>query len=194
MFTPKTISIAAIATALTANVVLAADNQLYDAPPPDDAAFLRWIEADVAPEVLGVSTLGADDDAFRPVSATETTGATIGAFYTAARAANGDVVVIEEPARADRAKVLITLINLTDAPVRLVLQDKGIDVIAATDVNAAGARAVNPVSVTLTVISGTDTVLGTFDAQLRRGQNVTFVARPDGAELIENRFGPNLEG
>lgn len=190
----KTFSIAALTTALTTGALFAGDNGLYEAPPPDDAAFLRWIDAGAAPDVFGVTGFDADNDAFRPVSATATDGAKAGAFYSAARAANGEVVVIEEPARADRSKVLLTLLNLTDDPIRLVLLDQNVEVIAHTGVNAAGGRAVNPVSVSLSVLADDDTVLGTFDAELRRGQNVTFVARPNGVQLIENRFGPNLEG
>lgn len=56
----RTISTAAIATALTAGALFAGDNELYDAPPPDDAAFLRWIDAGAAPEILGVTALGAE--------------------------------------------------------------------------------------------------------------------------------------
>ncbi|MEM6385672.1 MAG: alginate O-acetyltransferase AlgF [Pseudomonadota bacterium] len=187
-------SIAALGIILTANTVQAADNELYAAPPPDDAAFLRWIELGQAPEVFGVASLGAEGDVFHPVSASLTDGAEAGVFYTAARAADGAVVVIEEPARADRSKVLLTLLNLTDVPVRLVLAEQNVDVIETTPANDAGARAVNPVAATLTIVTQDNATLGSFDVKLRRGQNVTFVARPDGAALIENRFGPNLEG
>lgn len=194
MSAPKHFCIAAATALLTAHMACAADNELYDEPPPDDAAFLRWIEAGQAPDVLGVSALGTEGDLFHPVSAANTAGAAAGVFYTAARDASGDVVVIEEPSRNDRSKVLLTLLNLAGEPVRLVLVEQDVEVVGATDVNAAGGRSVNPVSVSLSVMTASGDALGTFDVQLRRGQNVTFVARPDGAELIENRFGPNLEG
>ncbi len=190
----KFTSIAALGIFLTANAGQAADNELYAAPPPADAAFLRWIEPGQAPEVFGVASLGAEGDVFHPVSASVTDGAEAGVYYTAARAADGSVVVIEEPARADRSKVLLTLLNLTETPVRLVLAEQNVDVIDTTPANDAGARAVNPVAATLTIVTADNTPLGSFDVKLRRGQNVTFVARPDGAALIENRFGPNLEG
>lgn len=190
----KLTSIAALGIVLTANAALAADNALYAAPPPEDAAFLRWIEAGQAPDVFGIARPGTDGDVFHPVSASRTDGAKAGAFYTVALNAAGDVVVIEEPARADRTKVLLTLLNLTDAPVRLVLAEQNVGVIDAVAADTADARAVNPVAATLMVVAEDSTTLGTFDVRLRRGQNVTFVARPDGAALIENRFGPNLEG
>jgi hypothetical protein len=173
---------------------LTADNELYDAPPPDDAAFLRWIESGKAPEIFGISALGAEGDVFHPVSAANTEGAEVGAYYTAALSAKGDLVIIEEPERADRSKVQLTLLNLTGEAVRLVLLEQNADVVVATAPNQAGARAVNPVAAILSVVTAEDEVLGTFDVRLRRGQNVTFVARPDGAQLIENRFGPNIEG
>lgn len=171
---------------------LAADNTLYDAPPPEDAAFLRWIEPGPAPEIYGIAALGAEGDVFHPVSAAATSGAQPGVYYTAARDAGGAVVVIEEPARPDRSKVQLTLVNLADAPVRLEVAEPAMVVVAETETGAAAARAVNPVAVTLAVVTADGADLGRFEVSLRRGQNVTFVARPDGAQLIENRFGPTL--
>ena len=184
----------ALGIILTANAAQAADNELYADAPPDDAAFLRWIGPGQAPEVLGVANLGAQGDVFHPVSVSLTNGAEAGAYYTAARAEEGAIVVIKEPARADRSKVLLTLLNLTETPVRLVLAEQNVSVIDTTSANDAGARAVNPVAATLTIVTADNNTLGSFDLKLRRGQNVTFVARPDGAALIENRFGPNLDG
>lgn len=142
--------------------------------------------------MLGIAALGAQGAVFHPVSVAATDGAEQGVYYTAATDAAGQVVVIEEPTRTDRSKVLLTLINLTDGPVRLMLDAQDATVIDPTPVNAAAGRAVNPVSARLSVIAQDAALLGTFDVQLRRGQNVTFVARPEGATLIENRFGPNL--
>lgn len=172
----------------------AADNELYAAPPPADAAFLRWIEAGPAPKVLGVTSLGQDSDAFHPVSAARTNGAQAGSFYTAAQDASGEVVVIKEPTRTDRSKVYLTLINLADTPVQLSVDEKPIVVVGRTDVNLAQSRAVNPVAIRLRIETMAGKPLGRFDMRLRRGQNITFIARPDGATLIENRFGANIGG
>ena len=188
------LTVAAFSILFAVSAAHAADNELYDAPPADDAAFMRWIENDTAPEIFGVSGLGNLGDVFHPVSAALTDGAVAGVFYTVARRTDGKIVVIEEPPRADRTKVLLTLLNLTDEPVRLVLLENGIDVIEPTEINDAGARAVNPVSASLAVVTASGAQLGSFDVQLRRGQNVTFVARPEGTQLIENSFGPNIEG
>lgn len=171
-----------------------ADNELYDDPPPDDAVFVRWIEEAPAPELFGISLPIETSGVFHPVSAALATGTQEGSFYTAAVDATGHLAVIREPDREDRSKVLLTLLNLSDEPARLFLSDQNIDVIGTTDINNAGGRTVNPVAVTLSVVTSSGAVLGDFDVQLRRGQNVTFVARPDGAVVIENRFGPNIEG
>lgn len=172
----------------------AADNELYDDPPPEDAVFVRWIEEAPAPELFGISLPTETSDVFHPVSAALTTGAQEGSFYTAAVDATGHVAVVQEPDRGDRSKVLLTLLNLSDDQARLVLSDQNIDVIGTTGINAAGGRTVNPVAATLSVVTSSGSVLGVFDVQLRRGQNLTFVARHDGAYLIENRFGPNIGG
>ncbi|MBO9475746.1 alginate O-acetyltransferase AlgF [Shimia sp. R10_1] len=184
----------AVTAIFAASAALAADNELYDAPPPDDAAFIRWIEPDHAPEVLGVRSLGAAGDVFHPVSAAKTDGAQAGVYYTVARDALGQVVVIEEPKRVDRSKVLLTLVNLSESPVRLIVPDQHVEVVGSTPPNTAGGRAVNPVTASVAVWSERSGVLGRFELQLRRGQNVTLVARPESAELIENQFGANLGG
>lgn len=171
-----------------------ADNELYDDPPPEDAAFVRWLGESAAPEILGVSMPDIQSGMFHPVSAALTDGAQAGSFYTAAVDSKGHVAVIQEPNRADRSKVLLTLLNISDSPVRLVLLDHNTEVIGNTAVNDASGRSVNPVSATLAVVSASGAELGIFEVQLRRGQNLTFVARPESADLIENRFGPNIEG
>lgn len=186
-------SFAAISVLLiSATPSFAADNTLYDAPPPDDAAFLRWIETGDAPEIFGIEGLGADGAAFYPVSAAATDGAEAGRFYTAARDASGAVQVLTEPDRQDRSKVHLTLINMGDAPAQLVVAGQDLMVIGATPVNATASRAVNPVEVALQLVTDEGEVLGRFDLVLRRGQDLTFVARADKAELVENRFGPTI--
>ena len=185
-------SVAAIALMLTGQSAWSADNELYAAPPPEDAAFLRWIGEEDAPDVMGIASLGQSGAVFHPVSAALTDGAEAGAYYTAARNAAGEIVIIEEPQRGNRSKILVTLLNLTDAPVRLVMEEQDIEVIGATAADAAGGREVNPVPASVAVVSDAG-ALGRFDLKLRRGQNVTFVAHADGATLIENSFGENLD-
>jgi len=182
------------AVSMSPDTVWAGDNELYDDPPPEDAVFVRWIEEETAPRILGIQMPKNPGDVFFPISAALTDGGRAGSFYTAAVDATGNVHVIREPDRGDRSQVLLTLLNLSGERARLVLSDQNIDVIGTTDINSAGGRTVNPVAATLLVVTSSGAVLGSFDVQLRRGQNITFVARPDGADLIENRFGPNIEG
>ncbi len=194
MHRSKFVPLFIFAASVLSGAAWAAEKELYDDPPPEDAAFVRWIEEGTAPTILGVSMPGDFGGVYHPVSAARTTGAQSGAFYTAATDATGQLAIIREPDRHDRSKVLLTLLNVSNSPVRLVLVGHNADVIGNTAVNDAGGRAVNPVAATLAVVSDTGAELGVFEVQLRRGQNLTFVARPDRADLIENRFGPNIEG
>ncbi|MFY0661531.1 MAG: alginate O-acetyltransferase AlgF [Shimia sp.] len=192
MHRSKFSAIVIFAVSLLPGPIWAADNELYDAPPPEDAVFVRWIEEETAPGILGIQIPEEPGYVYFSVSAALTDGGHVGSFYTAAVDATGNVHIIREPDRGDRSKVLLTLLNLSDSHARLVLAEQNIDVIGNTDVNSAGGRTVNPVAAKLSVITSSGAVLGSFDIQLRRGQNLTFVARPDGADLIENRFGPNI--
>lgn len=170
----------------------AADNTLYDTPPPDDAAFIRWVGLGSQHPVLGIAPATHIADVYRPVSAAATNGAQPGIFYTVAKGPNGQALLIEEPGREDRSKVHLFLVNLGSYPVRLSVTDQDMVVIDDTATGTAGSRAVNPVSVSLSLVAGDGRTLDSFDVSLRRGQNLTFVARDDGARLIENSFGPNI--
>lgn len=170
----------------------AADNALYDTPPPDDAAFVRWVGLGFQHPVLGIAPATHIADVYRPVSASATNGAQPGTFYTAATGPDGQVILIEEPGREDRSKVHLFLVNLGSAPVHVEVTGQDMVVIDDTATGSAGSRAVNPVSASLAVVTENGETLGSFDVSLRRGQNLTFVALDDGARLIENSFGPNI--
>ncbi|KMW56568.1 Alginate o-acetyltransferase AlgF [Candidatus Rhodobacter oscarellae] len=171
----------------------AQDGTLYKEPPPPDAAFLRWVDPSPAPIVLGLAGIDSEGAAYRAISASEIVGLSEGHFYTAGRAADGEVVIIEEPARLDRSKVYVTVVNLSQSARQLELARDGRRVIGATQTNSAKTRAVNPVTVALNVVGGAGSNAGTFQITLGRGQNVTFVARPDGVVMLQDRFGSNLE-
>lgn len=185
---------AAILISLASSGAAMADEALYDSPPPADAAFVRWLTPEAKFADFGVAPSTRIEDAFHPVSAGRTTGAEPGLFYTVAQNAEGARIVVQEPERAEPTRVLLTLMNLSASPVRLVLANQNVEIIGATDVDQAAGRAVNPVSATVSVVTASGVTLGTFEVRLRRGQNITFIARPDSAQLIENHFGPNLEG
>ncbi len=194
MLKSKFSSVCLIVSLICSPISLAADEELYDAPPPDDAAFVRWIGKEAAPSVLGLVSIDSEGSVYRPVSAAVSEDLKEGAFYSAAMDASGQLVVLQEPSRSDRTKVHLLLVNLSDQAVRVILVGKNLVVIEETGVNSTGIRAVNPVKVELRVETVSGSPLGTFEVVLRRGQNLTFVARNGQAELIENRFGTNYEG
>lgn len=173
---------------------LAADNELYDAPPPADAAFVRWVGLGNQHPVFGVAPVEHIMDAYRPVSASATNGAQPGGFYTVAKSSDGQIMVIKEPDRRDKSKVQLLLLNLGEAPAQLVVTDQDMVVIGDTVTGRAGSQMVNPVAASLTVRANDGRELGTFDVSLRRGQNLTFVAYNETVRLIENSYGPNLGG
>ncbi|KNG93093.1 alginate O-acetyltransferase AlgF [Pseudaestuariivita atlantica] len=182
-------------TTFPAAPVFADDAALYDAPAPEDAVFVRVLEEFDAPAsdaaFMGAPLqLGEDQrDVYVAISAGALEGAVAGSYYSLADAGQ----VIEEPQRETAAKVHLILVNAGDAPVRLIVPGRGMEVVAAQAPGASASRAVNPVSATLAVERVTDNaILGTFDVNLARGQNVTFVAGDDAARLVPNSFGPVL--
>jgi hypothetical protein len=171
----------------------AADNALYGAPLPDDAAFVRWLDA---PEGSNRMAFGAafgpaaqDDTAYAAVSAAHVSGAVAGGYYSII---NGQTVV--EPARTDATKVHLILLNADDSPARIMVADKDMQVIGDTAPGAAASRAVNPISVALAIVDATSGAeLGRFDVALRRNQNITFLVHNGQVDMIQNGFGAVLK-
>ncbi len=171
---------------------------LYEEAAPADAVFVRLLQGHQAPMAtipLGGVELSFNDiqkDTYVAISAENLAGVTAGAFYSFVANETGQFL-IEEPARETSAKVHLILLNTSDAPVRLVVPQRDIQVVAAINAGEAASRAVNPIETELAVERVSDGfVLGTFNVSLARGQNLTFVANHNGARLIENNFGPVL--
>ncbi|MGI1662645.1 hypothetical protein ACRDNQ_10430 [Palleronia sp. KMU-117] len=178
-----------------------AQDVLYTDTPPDDAIFVRsFIDTDKPRETTGlpafaVDAIAGNGAAFSSLSAAEFGFSQAGGFYALLADAAGAVHLVPEPARADRAKVYLTVLNASDADVRLVEPTQGLEVVAPTPPLSAAARAVNPVDVRLAVESAaTGEALASFDLRLRRGQNVTFLVRGGQVELIEDAYGPVVSG
>lgn len=174
-----------------------AEDVLYVDTPPDDAIFVRsFIDAGEARDTAGlpgfaVGAIAESGAAFSSLSAAEFGFSEAGGFFALLADGAGAVHLVPEPARADRAKVYLTVLNASDADIRLVEPTQGIEVVAPTPPLSAATRAVNPVDVRLAVESvATGEALGSFDIRLRRGQNVTFLVRADKVELIEDAYGP----
>ena len=186
---------AVICAGLLATTSAAAQDSLYPEAPPDDAVFVRWLGSDDATSVpVFGQELRAEPEfgtAYIAISASELSGAEAGVFVTVVSEIGGHAHVINEPPRQDASKVQLLLLNTSADPVRLIAQGPGAEVIAPVATGDAGIRSVNPVAVTLAVERvGDGKVLGSFDLRLSRGRNLTFLALGDGAELIENSFGP----
>lgn len=171
-----------------------AEDGLYDAPVPDDAVFVRWLGPQTSSYVLGYqfpdSHIGVS---YVAISARYLTDVTVGTFYSVVSGPEGAPIVIAEPARANRSKVSLYLINMRSSYVRVMVAGTATQVIAPTAPQNVAMRPVNPVRVNLSVepVAQSD-VLAAFDVSLRRGQNLTFFIQNNRIDLIENQFGPVL--
>ena len=185
---------------ISAGVVLgtgaqADDRGLYGEPVPADAAFIRWIDNEIGDSRMA---FGRDftgdaipDKTYAAISTALLDGAKAGGYYSIVATENGSAQQIREPERDEVSKVHLILLNLTDAPVSLVLSDLETEVIGATPPRHAQSRAVNPVSAALAIRSDkTGNVLDGFDVALRRGQNMTFAVIDNEVIAIPSTFGP----
>ena len=162
----------------------ASDDALYADVIPSDAVFIRWLEPPLKASAFGAqfdTTLAASGD-FLPVSAALLKNVTAGSYFSVTEGQ-----IIQEPARADKSKVHLVLLNTSQESAELLITENSAAVIGATEPNAAQSRAVNPIAVNLSVAtSGGD--FTEFDLSLRRGQNLTFLVTDAGVRLIENGF------
>lgn len=189
----NTFSALLVACAATVAAVpqVAAESALYAVAPPQDAAFVRWLDTPASHDAFGFVFDAASEKPtdFRFFPATDIDGAEVGGFFSVIEGADGSPVTIQEPGRSDPTKVHIVFVNATDAAARVVVAGKDAVVIGETAANAAGIRGVNPVKATLAVESADGAELGQVDLTLRRGQDVTIVARESGVVLVEDGFG-----
>lgn len=186
------LSIAAASLIGLASAPVSANTALYDAPPPDDAVFVRWLNTSATPAALGVDLAPTDaapaEFGHFPASASDAVSA--GAHFSVVANAVGTAHLVEEPARDALGKVHLVLVNAADVPVRVMVADGGPEVIAATAPLTSGLRAVNPVAATLTVENvETGAVMGTAALALQRGQDVTILVTSESVEVIEDAFG-----
>lgn len=169
------------------------EDGLYQEPLPTDAVFIRWIGAATssADPIFAHAFAHSDmaNEAYVAVSNALLEGASSGAYYSVVMSPEGSARVIEEPARANKAKVHVILLNASETPVALELAANGAEVIAPTESGMAQSRAVNPVSAELAVVPADGSPEHAFDVALRRGQNITFAVVDGTARVIENRFG-----
>lgn len=174
-----------------------ADDALYDEAPPPDAVFIRsFLPTAPSNAVDGippfaVTSIVENDARYSALSAAEFSLPDSGGYYALMADADGAPRLVQEPARDDRSKVHLILLNALGEDVRVVAPEHGAEVVAPTAPYSSSGRAVNPITVTLAVENvATGEQLEAFDLRLRRNQNLTFFVGPDGVELVENAFGP----
>lgn len=186
-----------LAHAVTGASAETTDTALYDDPAPADASFVRFVGFhDRSTMFAGkVFSLPAENKAhYIPVSAAQLDGVAPGRYITVVNRPGNAPSVIEEAPRDDATRVHLFVINTSDTAVSLRTEDGATAVIDDIAPGVSGTRAVNPIAIILGVFAKGDTTpLATFDLSLRRGQNLSFLARPAGVELIENRFAPVAE-
>lgn len=172
-----------------------ADTGLYPEAAPADASFLRFVGFERGEPIhfAGKSfvTPKAEGAAYVPVSAALLQGIQPGAFLTVVKDSSGQLRTIPEAAARDPGKVHLFLINTTPQDLTLRVAGSETAVIQGVSAMQSGTRAVNPVSIGLSVVAeGVSDPLQTFQVDLQRGQNLSFLATPSGVQLIEHRFGP----
>lgn len=169
------------------------ENALYDAPVPADAVFLRRLGAMDAPFNAFGQTFTADmlpEDTFAAISADSLETAEAGGHYSIVDGPGGRTLV-QEPNRENASKVYLYLINSDLGDARLVVADGGPVVIDATQPGQVGARAVNPLALTLAV--ETESGSEDFAVVLRQGTNLTFHVQAGQVRMIEDQTGPVID-
>ena len=158
---------------------------LYDAPLPEDAAFIRFIgfEPNETPEVFGFTipenARGTTD--YIVVRADQYDGLQPSSFLTVLPAKDRSTLIFEDTER-ERVKVLVSLINLTASDQVSLQTSKGeVTLVEALGPREVGYRLVNPISVGLAVFDDDEIIDQSFDVQLRRDDDLTVVVNPDGS-------------
>ena len=163
----------------------AQDAALYDDPPPDDAAYVRFFgfpaDAEVSAFGLQFSDERVSTGHYSILHADAVEGVTKGQIMTAVPNAQGDVTILNEPERT-RRKVMLQLVNLTaQGSISLKTSDGEVEIIAPTDVLMIGSREVNPIQVTVAVFGAGGSLGEPMALALRTNQHLTFVVSADGA-------------
>lgn len=163
------------------------DVALYDAPLPDDAAFVRFInvtqDATVFDALVTADQMNAPD--FIVLRADTVEGMEAGAFYTVLPDATESTRIVTEPAR-DPARVMVALINLSDTDLTLRTADGSIEIVAPVKPQDAGYRSMNPVQVPVAVFAGNEIRGEVLDLNMRRGQHPAVVVTNTTVSLINS--------
>ncbi|MFP4549626.1 MAG: alginate O-acetyltransferase AlgF [Spirochaetales bacterium] len=197
--TKNPITIVCAVFALLLATSLSAQEGLYGSGAPDDAAFVRVVNAaDGQGEIstsIGEAEFGplsfAEVSAYRPVA----TGlfavrvgdqevelvAQNGIYYTIAVTSSG-AMIFEDPEHTDPAESQVFLYNLlADSPARLYAADRGAEVIGAVEPGSSSQVSINPVAVELVVGSSGEDIANVGDPSLERGQSYSVFVYSNGS-------------
>ncbi|MGO4853004.1 hypothetical protein ACEN2S_09275 [Phaeovulum sp. W22_SRMD_FR3] len=169
---------------LAAGQSFAQDEALYDAPPPPDAVFVRFLGMETA---APVTWHGVDV----PLEILKTQDYLVfhgpqvamdpGQFATVIGAAGGaSVDLIEGERKAE--KVRISVVNLSGRSVDLkAVGKKVVPIVADVAAGGMGERLVNPISVVLQTFDKGKPLGEEYKIDLRRGEDPTILVDGDGA-------------
>lgn len=167
---------AVILLMLSTSISKAEEVLLYDAPPPADAAFVRF---------LGFNGTSTTWNKIKFDSGNNLLSDYFVVHAGAISAMPGEIIsvlpgpiAIVEPFK-NPAKVTMGLVNLSNSAVELRAKEGTISVIDPVAPTMAGWREVNPVSVSVQVYAGDNQVGESMSLMLRRNEHHTILIGPD---------------
>lgn len=185
--------ISAFAILTTASSAGASDEALYGSSIPEDSVFIRFLMDRPAEDSTAFGwTFDTDSEqaSYTVVSAALLSEAPDSRYSTVVITDEGEGIVIPEPDRTSASKVHLLLLNATEIAVSLVANDGALEVISSTKFGSSNIRAVNPIKAELSVVQVPgQTILGTFDVSLRRGEDLSFIVTDSGVELVPTTYG-----
>ena len=172
-----------------------AQEGLYDPAPPANSAFVRLLNAP-AGTVAG-KALTADKTASPYVIVPQgefeakigqTTGklkVEAGNFYSVV-INSGKLVLLKDQAADNRAKALLTVYNLSKAPIDLKTADGKTTVVTGVKPGESGSRAVNGITVDLSAFAGSKALGTVKKVKLERGNAYALVVTDSGMTLTQS--------
>lgn len=171
----KFLKLATAVFAIFSTAYAAAEEPLYDAPPPEDAIFARFLGFDGHVDWRGYRLEAAQiEKGDYLVFHTGSSGIEPGEFVTVVPDPKQGKKEFLAPAGSAR-KVTLALFNLSSENVSLKTSDGKVAIIDDVPPAEAGYREVNPLAVSVQIFSAGDPVGEKQDLSLRRGENVAFL-------------------
>lgn len=152
-----------------------AQDELYAAPPPPDAAFVRFIDAEHPMTYAGIYFPESANTSDYFVVHSAQIKQEPSTFVTVL--ADGTALV--EPTRSID-KVLVEVVNLAGVSLDLKTVDGTIAIVSSVAPGGLGTREVNPITVTVQFFDGREPYGDPVDLSLRRNVSPTLVIEQDG--------------